>query len=179
MLEYRKFTKEEIDLIVKNMIILVDSREKADTITKWMDYKNRVKYERMKLDNGDYSFYVKPIPELGIHEKLFFDKKVVVERKNSLDELSQNMVKHRTRFEEELATFKGKMVICVEDKWDNLFMGNYRSKYGRRAFISSVQTFEHRYGVVFKHMSAEAMPVFIYTYFEYYLKEVLKGSLYE
>jgi len=83
--------------------------------------------------------------------------------------------KNRTRFEEELATYKGKMVVVIEDSWDNLFLGKYNSKYNRKAFIGTLQSFEHRYGVTFKFMSKEAIPVFAFSYFYYFLRNKLNG----
>ena len=178
MLEYRKFTKEEIESICKNIVILIDTREKrAENVVQWCDYKNRYKYEFQKLDQGDYSFKVNAIPELGITNDLYFDKKVAVEKKNSLDELSQNFTTHRARFEEELSTHKGKLVVAINDSWDNLFQGNYKSQYNRRSFIGTMMSFWHRYDVPFIFVGEEALPVFISTYFHYYLKELLKNGI--
>lgn len=176
MFKYRKFSDDEIKQICKNIVILIDTREKTSHIKEWLDYKNRCQYKTIKLDYGDYSFMVKAIPELGIIEDLYFDKSIVIEKKSSLDELSQNFTTNRARFEEELAMFKGKMVVVIEDTWDNLFTGNYQAKYNRKAYIGTLQAFEHRYNVPFKFMSSKAIPVFIYTYFYYYLRSLLKGE---
>jgi ERCC4-type nuclease len=175
MIEYRKFTDIEIKKICKNICILIDSREKkCQNVKDWCSHKNRCEYKTIKLDNGDYSFMLKAMPEFGIIQDMYFDKKIVIERKNSLDEISQNFTKSRTRFEEEMATYSGKMIIVVEDKWDNLFLGNYKSKYNRISFIASVMAFEHRYGISFRFMSKEAFPIFIYGQFYYYLRSLLK-----
>jgi hypothetical protein len=176
MIQYRKFSDDEIKKICSNMIILIDSREKSDYVLKWCSHKNRCETKVMKLDQGDYSFMVKAVPELGITEDLYFDRKIVIERKNSLDELSQNFTKNRSRFEEELAMFKGKMDIVISDSWDALFMGRYSSNYNRQAFIGTLQSFKHRYNVNFQFMSDEAFPVFVYTNFYYYLRSLLKGE---
>jgi hypothetical protein len=176
MFKYRKFTDDEIKQICKNMVIICDTREKSTHIKEWLSYKNRCEFKDMKLDHADYSFMVKAIPELGILEDMYFDKIIAIERKNSLDELSQNFTKNRTRFEEELSMFKGKMVVIIEDSWDNLFTGTYSSEYNRQAFIGTLQSFEHRYGVSFKFMSEKAIPVYIFTFFYYFLRSTLKGE---
>ena len=176
MLEYRKFTDDQIKTICKNITILIDRREKSTIMEDWCSHKDRCKIEKVTLTQGDYSFKLSAMPEFGINEDLYFDKKIVVERKNSLDEISQNFTKNRTRFEEELATFNGKMTIVITDTWDNLFQGKYQSKYDRVSFIASIQSFTHRYGVTFEMMSEEAFPVFVYTYFYYYLRSILKGE---
>lgn len=175
-MQYRKFNDKEIKQICKNMVILIDTREKSfKNISDWLEYKNRCEYKKIKLDNGDYSFMVKAIPELGITNNLYFDKKYVIERKKSLDELAGNFGKGRTRFEEELGTFKGKMDIVIQDSWDNLYQGIYNSDYGRKSFISTISSFEHRYDVSFKFISSEAIPVYIFSSCYYYLREMLKG----
>lgn len=178
MLEYRKFTDDEIKKICKNIVILIDSREKkSQNVKDWCDYKNRYKYEVRKLDQGDYSFYLPAMPEFGITHDLYFDKKIVIEKKNSLDELSQNFTKHRARFEEELSMCPARMTIVVNDKWDNLFQQNYNAKYSHHSFIGSIMSFEHRYGVDFRFISTEGFPVFVCMQFYYYLREILKNGI--
>lgn len=175
MINNRNFSDKEIDEILKNMVILVDSREKSNAhIVEWMEYKNRCEFERMALPNGDYSCKLKAMPEFGINNDVYFHREFVIERKNSLDEISQNFTKHRTRFEEELATKKGKMIIAIEDSWTNLFQGNYSAKYNRRSFIGSVMAFWNRYDVPFVFLKSEEIGVFIYTQMRYFLREKLK-----
>lgn len=176
MLKYRKFSDDDIKKICKNITILIDKREKSDLMEKWCSHKNRCNIEKITLSQGDYSFKLCAMPEYGINEDLYFDKEIVIERKNSLDEISQNFTKHRARFEEELAMFNGKMTVVITDTWDNLFMGKYQAKYDRVSFIASIQSFTHRYGITFEMMSEEAFPVFVYTYFYYYLRSILKGE---
>jgi ERCC4-type nuclease len=176
MLNNRNFTDKDIDTILKNMVILVDTREKANThIAEWLEYKNRCEWIKMKLNNGDYSCMLKAMPEFGITHDLYFHNEFSIERKNSLDEISQNFTKNRTRFEEELATKKGQMIIAIEDDWTNLFQGNYQSKYDRRSFIASIMAFWHRYDVPFVFLDKEEIPVFIYTHMRYFLREKLKS----
>ena len=176
MLKYRKFTDDEIKKICGSIIILIDKREKSTYMKDWCNHKNRCKYKDFSLSQGDYSFMLPSNEEFGITHDMYFDREIVVERKNSLDEISQNFTKNRTRFEEELAMFNGKMTIAIMDTWDNLFMGKYDSKYDRRSFIASIMSFEHRYNVSFKFMTNEAFPVYVYGYFYYYLRSMLKGE---
>jgi len=176
MIKYRKFTDDEIKKICGSIIILIDKREKSTHVKEWCDHKSRCKYKDITLSQGDYSFYLEAMPEYGIMSDLYFDKDIVVERKNSLDEISQNMTKNRARFEEELAMFNGKMTIAIADTWDNLFQGKYKAQYDRKSFIASIMSFEHRYDVAFKFVSDEAFPVYIYAYFYYFLRELLKNG---
>lgn len=53
-----KFSVEELKKLTKSMIILVDSREKQnDHILSYFD-KQRIAYQKEKLEYGDYSFYL-------------------------------------------------------------------------------------------------------------------------
>lgn len=175
MINNRKYTESEIKLIMNNVILVYDSREKSNShILDWCSYKNRVETIKDKLDYGDYTFRVKAIPELGIPHTLDFRNEIVYERKNSWNEVSQNLTSGRDRFKIELAMCTAQMTIAVEDNWSNLYQGNYDTKYNRKSFIASVKTFEHRYGVSFKCFKKEEMAVEMYTSFLYYLRERLK-----
>ena len=75
MINNRNFTDKEIETILKNMVVLVDTREKANShILEWLDYKNRCEYEKIALSNGDYSCKLKAITELGIPNDLYFHR---------------------------------------------------------------------------------------------------------
>lgn len=176
MLEYRKFTDDEIKKICKNIVILVDKREKSTYVKDWCAHKNRCKTEDFTLEQGDYSFKLPAMPEYGITTDLYFDRKIAIERKNSLDEISRNFTDGRSRFKEEFAMFPGKMTVIINDTWTNLFMGKYKSGYNRVSFIGSVQSFSHRYDISFQFMTVEEFPVFVYTHFYYYLRSILKGE---
>lgn len=176
-LKNRRFTDKEIDLIIKNLVVLVDRREKPDKnthITDWFEYKNRCKYERVTLKQGDYSFRIDPIPELGINHPIWFDRDFTIERKMNLEEISTNLTSKRSQFEHEFSSFKGKMIVVIEDSWSRLFMGTYNTKYNRKSFIASVFTFWQRYDVPFVFLTKEEIPVFIYAQCVYFLKEYLK-----
>jgi len=175
LLKYQKFSDDDIKKICKNIEIIIDTREKAcKNVKEWCDHKNRCKYRVEKLDYGDYSFYLPAIPEYGINEPMHFAKHFVIEKKNSLDEISQNFTKERSRFKHEINMCPAKMIICINDEWTNLFQGNYKSKYNRTSFIASVMSFEHEYDINFRFVNEKEFPVFIYTQFYYYLRNLLK-----
>ena len=101
MLNRRKYTDLEIQKILKNMIVLIDSREKAnDHITSYFD-KHKIKYEIMALPSGDYSFALEAIPELDLPHKTFYHNDVLLERKNSLEDLSGCFAQRRVPFNHE------------------------------------------------------------------------------
>jgi len=176
MLKNRKFTDDEIKKICSSLVVLIDRREKTSYMKDWCNHKSRCQYKEVTLSQGDYSFMLPANEEFGITHDLYFDREIVVEKKSGWDELSQNLTKNRSRFEEELAMFNGKMAILVLEPHDTLFMGTYTSKYDRKSFIASVMTFRHRYNVTFESVTSEAFPVWVYGYLYYYLRSVLKGE---
>ncbi|MBR6052016.1 MAG: ERCC4 domain-containing protein [Clostridia bacterium] len=86
-------------------MILIDTREKPHAIEKITAYFDEVgvQYDRTKLYIGDYQEYTRP----GI----------VVDRKQSIDELAANCVSDRARFKRELeraAKVGATIVVLVE-----------------------------------------------------------------
>ena len=76
------------------MVIQVDKREQANQhILSFFD-KNKINYESRSLNTGDYSFYIKQCPELGIMWDWWADN-LFIERKASLDELANNLKEER------------------------------------------------------------------------------------
>lgn len=97
------------------MTILVDTREqKADHIIDYFDRKG-VNHKKKALDYGDYSFMIPANEKLGIQRDMYFDSKVCVERKGSLEEISGNLSKDRARFEKELSLAPETKVILLEN----------------------------------------------------------------
>lgn len=134
-------TDKEIANILTDMIVLVDSREKKNAhITGYFEKEN-IKYEVVKLETGDYSFYLPNYGGLGL------DEAIMVERKNSIDEICGNFGKNRERFIREFERIEnGKMHLVVENTtWTKIFNGNYRSKLSCNSLLASFITFNIRY----------------------------------
>ena len=171
------FSDKEIDEIIKSMVIVQDTREQqAIHITNFFD-KNKIKYVVKKLNSGDYSFYIPKNENLGISRNLYAD--LVIERKNSIDELAGSF-KDRNRFESEfIRTIKTetKIVLLVEDGqgYGNLLKGNYRSEYSAKALLASLKSWENRYNFNTIFLDKEFSGNFIYYTLRYYLYEYLKN----
>ena len=173
MIKQYKYSEKEIDEIVKSMVILVDTREKANDHILSAFEKNHIAYELRALDCCDYSFYIPANEKLNIPRNLFFDKQVAIERKRSLEEISTNFTKERDRFEKELALAPSTKVIVIENaNYEDIVKGNYNSKYNKKSFLASLHTFWFRYNcpVMFIPDNKQTA-IFIKKYFEYYLKE--------
>lgn len=86
-----KYTKKQIDQILKSITIIVDSREKVNShILIWLKYK-KINYIIDKLDFGDYSYYIPKNEELNIKEDVYFNDTISIERKRNLEELAGNI----------------------------------------------------------------------------------------
>ena len=158
------------------MVILVDKREKCIShLIKYFE-KAKISYINKSLSYGDYYFYIPRNDKLSIPRDLYFDKKIVEERKGSLEELSGNLTQQRDRFEKELSLAPKTKVIVVENAgYADLITGNYDTQYNNKSFWASVHSFWHKYNVPFIFMPDDTYTgFFIRGYFEYYLKNYLR-----
>lgn len=162
--------------MVSSMIILIDSREKQNAhITDSFD-KNSISYKKKSLDYGDYSFAIPKNEALSIPKDLYFDKKVCIERKASLEEISGNLTKERDRFEKELCLAPKTKVLLIENAdYSDVVTGNYKTQYNKKSFLASLHSFWFKYNTPFVFMSDNKYSaLFIKKYFEYYLKNLIK-----
>ena len=97
------------------MIILVDTREKVNDHIISSFEKNGISYKKKALEYGDYSFALPKNETLSIPRDMYFNKKVCIERKASLEEISGNLTKERDRFEKELSLAPKEKVLLIEN----------------------------------------------------------------
>ena len=176
MIENFKYTDKELEVLVKSMVILVDTREqKADHILEYFD-KKQISYKKKALNYGDYSFMIPKNEELSIPRDLYFDKKIIVERKGSLEEISGNLTNGRDRFEKELCLAPKTKVLLIENgSYEDIAIGNYDTQYNKKSFWGSIHSFWHKYNTpVFFMPNNKYSGLFIRGYFEYYLKNIMK-----
>lgn len=165
-----------MDLLVKSMVILIDTREQVNQhIVDYFDRK-QIAYKKKALDYADYSFMIPANSDLGIMRDTYFDHKIVVERKGSLEELSGNLTKDRDRLEKELALAPQTKVILLEGGgYGDIVNGNYQTQYNKKSYWASIHSFWHKYNCpIFFMPDNKYSGVFIRGYFEYYLKNFLK-----
>lgn len=149
-----KFTDTEINKLLKeNFMILYDTREQVNQhILDYFD-KKKIPYRKEKINEGDYTAIITKRPEMGIYRDLYFN--VAVERKNSVDELANNLgektdTRDDVRLIRELqrAKTKGiKMFLIIEDKngMENIIKGKYRSQYQPKAFLGRLTSIQDQY----------------------------------
>lgn len=156
--------------------ILIDSREKDLSIKEVFDSLG-THYRVTGLPYGDYGIEIVANEEFGIKEDILL--KVRVERKNSLDEISQNLTKHKDRFHREMQKCiddGGTMVIMIEGAtYEDIINHNYRSELQPKPFLALLHSITSKYGVQFVFISKRASSLFVYNYLKYYAREYLKN----
>jgi ERCC4-type nuclease len=176
MLDLYRYSKAEMDELVKSMVILVDTREKVNDHILKMFEKNNIAYKIRKLDYGDYSVMIPKNDKLNIPRDLMFSRKIMIERKGSLEEISGNLTNDRDRLEKELTLAPKTKVILVENgSYEDLCEHRYDTQYGRSAFVASLHSFWFRYNCpIFFMPNPRYSGVFIAKYLEYYIREFFK-----
>lgn len=177
MLGRYKYTDTEEKELLSSIVILVDTREKVnDHIIEYFD-KYAIPYKKKALAHGDYSFFVPKNEKLSILRDTYFDNEIFVERKASLEELSNNLSNERANFEEEFAIAKAKTkYLLVENaNYYDIVSGNYKTQYNKKSFIGSLHSFNHKYNLQIVFMPNKLYsPVFIYGTMQYYLRNQIR-----
>lgn len=178
MFDLMHYSEAEKNEIIASMVILVDTREKVgknDHILNYFDSKN-VAYKKKALKQGDYSFMIPTNEKLGIFRPLYFDRKIVVERKNSLSELAGNLSSDRERLKREFALAPSNKVMVVENAtYEGMLRGEYKSDYSPISFWASVHSFWHEFNLpIIFLQNRDCTGRFILGYFTYYLKKYME-----
>lgn len=166
----KALTDKEISAILKDMLILVDTREqKNQHIIDYLDSKG-IPHKLEKLETADYTFILPNYADLG------FDRQILIEKKNSLDEISGNFTKDRERFTREFERVTTEKIHLVIENatWKKLLNGTYRSQLNPRAFMASMMSWNIRYNCPVWFVGKEESPVIIYNLMYYELFEKLK-----
>lgn len=172
MLNLYKYTDKEKEELIKSLVVLVDRREKVNEhIIEWFD-KKKIPYKNKSLEYGDYSFYLPASEQLHIPTDLYFDHEIMLERKGSLNELSSNMTKDRSRIEKEFALApKQKMLLIENASYEDIVEGNYDTEYNRKSFLGTLHSWYYKYNMPFFFLKNNKYSgLFIYMYFQNYLK---------
>lgn len=157
------YTKGEIDKLLENLTIVIDTREQENLhIIKYLDKKG-IKYIKEKLDQGDYSCF------LG---NLDFRNKIAIERKAHLEELSGNLTKGRDRFERELQRAKDlnmDFYLLVENgSLFNIWKHDYNTDFNPKSFYNTLSAYQQQERF---NLKAEMIGNNQFLWIKYYHKE--------
>nr|WP_296470226.1 ERCC4 domain-containing protein [uncultured Acetatifactor sp.] len=169
-----KFSVEDIKRLLKQIVILVDSREKKNSHILEYFEKNGIAYRKEKLEYGDYTFLI-PTTDGDI----YFHRDCVLERKASLEELSGNLAQERERFEKEFLKAgndgaKTYLMVEAPGGYSDIIAHRYKTEFAPTAYMASLKTWEHRFGCNVQFISPEYSGYYIYSTFVYFAREVLK-----
>ena len=178
MFDLIHYTKTEQEKLLKSITVLVDTREKEGKNEHILSYfdSNKIPWEKTKLNRGDYSFYIPANPDLCIPRNLYFDKRVIIERKANLVEISNNLTKERNRLKEEFTLAPETKVMLIENgSFSDIITHNYNSQYEPKSFIASIYSLWHEFNIPVIFMPDKKYTgQFIYGYFYYYLRNLIK-----
>lgn len=171
-----KFGLEQIKGMLKQMVVLVDSREQKNGHILEYFKRQGIPYEVEKLDYGDYSC---KLPAAAVGRDIYFHDSVVIERKNSLEEISGNLSKGRERFEAEFLKARNagaKVYLMVEDPrgFTGIITHGYKTQMKPAAFMASLKTWEHRFDANIQFIDPAYSGYYIAATLQYYIREALR-----
>ena len=167
----------EIDQTLSTMTVLVDTREQKTSFSERRYAQFERPYRREKLNVGDYSAEF----TLPGGKVISLKDAVVVERKNSIDELCMCFTSQRGRFEREFmrASKSGiKVYLLVENAtFESMYGGKYRARMNPNSLIASVLAWLSRYNCVLVFCKAEVSGRLIRDILHYEMRERLNGMV--
>lgn len=171
-----KFTADETKQLMKSMVVLVDTREKANSHILEYLQKHNIPYQGAKLDYGDYSFM---FPASAAGTDIYFHRSIVIERKASLEEISGNLTKDRERFEREFLKAGNdgcKVYLMIEQAggYSDIIAHKYKTQFAPAAFMASMKTWESRFDANIQFIDPQYAGYYIASTFQYFAREVLK-----
>lgn len=162
-------TETELNKILKDLVIVHDTREQVNEhITGYFD-KHYIKHIRRGLQTGDYSV------QFG-NQTLEGD--VVIERKANIDEIAGNFTVQRERFEHEFERAKAKGIkvfLLIENcSWTRILAHEYRSKLSPKSLMASLMSWQARFNITVLFCDPKESGMLIHSILHYWLREELK-----
>ena len=163
----RFYTDKEYRQLIRNMVILCDTRDKTNQhILEEFD-RQKIQYKQKSLKTGDYSFMIQACPDLGFAYDTFFTDELCIERKNGLSELAANLTQKTddNRIFKELNRMINieRVYLLIEtSKMDDIFTHGYRSEYNPDSFIRTLLTWQSRNGMHIYFLEKNNMARMIY-----------------
>lgn len=182
-------TDKRLKEILSSITIIIDSRERENSHIKNYFDSIGIKHETRCLKYADYSFQIPIIPELGNSDIISFENSIVLEKKNSLEEISGNLCNaknpdgtvedSRDRFERELqksVDAKTKFILMIEDSggWQNIIDHKYDTEFNPAAFTATLFAFRERYNIHIDFIPKKLAGWHIMSCFKYHLRKYLK-----
>ena len=163
----RYYTDKEYRQLIKNMVILCDTKDKQNQHILDEFEKQKIEYKAKSLKTGDYSFMIKGCPELGFQYDTYFTDELCIERKNSLSELAGNLAQKTddNRIFKELnrmINIERAYLVIENDCLDDIYAHNYKSEYNPDSYIRTLLTWQSRNNMHIYFVKKENMARTIY-----------------
>jgi len=144
-----KYTDAEKKEMVSKIVVIVDTKEQKNNHIIEHFEKKEIKYVEKNLEFGDYAFYVEKCETIGIMRDTYFQNEIIIERKASLEELSNNLTEGRQRFKNEFLRAEDAKKIMIVEKGSlmELATGKYNTKFDKKAFLASVLSLNIQFDV--------------------------------
>lgn len=159
------YTEKRYKELLKNLVILHAGNEQCNQhIIEYFD-KHNILHEKRALKTGDYSFKIKACPELGFPIDCYFTDELVVERKNSINEIAGNIAEKDDRFLKELnrmINIQDCYILIEDDKLDDIIEHNYNTKLNELSMFRTLLTTQKRSGFYLNFVKKENMGFVIY-----------------
>lgn len=177
-----KLRDSDIDKLIKQVVILIDTREQENThITDFFD-KKKIPYKRKALKFCDYSAELKANEEFGLPFDISLENNIAIERKGAsksgLNEIATNFTDGRTAFENEFIRAKesgADIYLLIENgSWEDIKAHNYRSKMSENALYNSLLSWSKKYNIKIHFLKSENVGEHIYKLIGIALKKLLE-----
>lgn len=147
-------TDANIEKLIKQMVVIVDTREQENQHILQVFEKAKMQYVVRKLDQGDYSAMLKACPELGLPFDVSLENIIAIERKgsggNGLSEIAGNLTEGRQAFENEFIratkNCKDFYLIIENGSWEKIKAHEYRSEMNPKSLYNSLISWRKKYG---------------------------------
>ena len=175
-------TDKELTKIMKNLVILCDTREKDNqSIISFFENKG-IKYSCCALNHGDYSAMLPKGSIDGIDRDIYFTNDIVIENKKDIDELCGNLADKASRLKSEFAHLNKnntKYFIFVRDGlyFKHLYNEEYRSKYKTNSLRARLKSICAEYRTQIVPIPKEYMAQEIHETIHYEVRNILKRKL--
>ncbi len=168
---------------LESMTILVDTREQPSDRAKKRYESFGCPYRSQKLNYGDYTYnFTLPDGEELYPEGIQIGGDVVIERKMSLEELSNNLTRERDRFAREFeraVDAEASVYLLIEKgSWKDIYAGHYKTRFNKKAFLSGLAAFQARYHLQIVFCPQELSGILIKEILYRELKERLEKGVY-
>lgn len=160
----------EFNKFLEKIIVVVDQQEKVNYwITNYFK-KEKISFAVKHMKAGDYGFTFNDKPQA-----------IIIERKNSLTELSGNLSteEKKTRFYKEFDKVDKceKYLLIENDNIDNLISGAYGSDYKPNSYIANLLLLQKRKNLNIYFVNRYNMGLWILKIFYYYYYELMRGEI--